>query len=262
MQRFSFVVCLMLLIAFPVVGQTYLSHAFLSGSCTNIFSNPALMIEDSSNAPKFEMAVNYKSKLQMKELSVSDVSMGVMASNNDKLAIGMVYEGYEQFNTARTLMGYAKRLSGNVILGMQMEWRRIQQGDIYGSANAFMGGLGVRVNLTDQLSASMALFNPNRSSLGNSRTAMSGSFMLHWRVSKQCTWLASMQQNGALGIHYATQLQYQPSNRFYITFGASSGLEPIQFSFVFRFDRMELVARSSYHELLGFSTGAGIRFVK
>ncbi|MFM7079189.1 MAG: hypothetical protein ACKOYC_05310 [Bacteroidota bacterium] len=262
MQRFSFVVCLMLLSALTLRGQTYLSHTLFPGSSVAVFSNPALLIGDTSNTSKMEFNTNYKSKLQLKELSVSDVSFGLQISQSDKLAIGMIYEGYELFNTTRAMMGYAKQLGENVILGVQMEWRRIQQGDIYGGANAFMGGMGVQLKLTNQLSASMALSNPNRSNLGGNRSPMMGGIILHWRVSKQCTWLASMQQNGSDGVFYTTQLQYQSSKRFHIKVGASSGFEPIQFAFGFHLGHMQLTARSSYHELLGFSPGVGICFMK
>lgn len=250
----------MLYSSVPLFGQSFTSHTLFPGQVTALFSNPALMCSDTSLDSRIEFATNYHSRLQMKELAVSDVSVGFRIKGDDVIAIGLKYDGYTLFNTTRTLLGYAKRISSNINLGVQLEWRRMQQGDVYGNANAFMGGLGAQVKLTDQLTASMSVSNPNRSTLGNSRTPMTGSLMVHWQANKQCVWLAAIQQTGTYGFTYSTHLRYDPSNRFHIQLGASSGIEPIQFAFGFRTGHMELIARSSYHELLGFSPGAGIRF--
>lgn len=260
MQRFSFVVCLICCSSVPLFGQPFASHTLFPAQATALFSNPALMCSDSFLVSRIEFATNYRSRLQMKELAVSDVSIGFRIKGDDAIAIGLIYDGYALFNTSRTLIGYAKRISSNINLGVQMEWRRLQQGDLYGSAHSFMGGLGAQVKLTDQLSASMSVYNPNRSTLGNNRTPMTGCLMIHWYPNKQCIWLASIQQTGTYGFTYSTHLRYHPSSRFHIQLGASSGIEPIQFAFGFRTGHMELIARSSYHELLGFSPGAGIRF--
>lgn len=260
MQRFSFVVCLMFCTPASLPGQPFASHTLFPGQATSLFSNPALMCSDTAHGSRIEFATNYRSRLQMKELAVSDVSLGVRTKRDDVFAIGLVYDGYELFNTAHTFLGYAKRIGSNINLGVQLEWRRVQQGDVYGSAHAFMGGVGAQVQLSDQLSASMFVSNPNRSTLGNTRTPMTGSVMILWQVSKLCTWLASIQQSGTYGFMYSTQLRYHPSSRFHIQLGAASGIEPIQFAFGFRTGHMELTARSSYHEWLGFSPGAGIRF--
>lgn len=266
MKNLSSIICLLLLACTPVYGGDYvrIPDARCLGMGTNgvtqsVLFNPALI----SLSAKKELSTSYYNRYAMKELGTVSASFlypnKILDTN-----ISVSSYGYDAYRESMFLVSVSKMLGKRFTLGMAVTYRFLQTEVMDESPAQLAVDLGITYRPVKDLLLGVSMLNyPSVTLNKNEEMNTISDYSLHagfaWQFLSQLVLTGEVINTKETAITGNLGIEYEPITNFRIRAGMSvAPLIPgmgVGYSFSF----FTVDAAVTYHQLLGVSTGIGLK---
>lgn len=180
-----------------------------------------------------------------------------MPTASGNFALKTRYFGYSAYNESELSVGYARKISSMVDIGMALNYYHIRINS-YGSAGAINFELGSIFHITEQLHTGIQVYNPLQSKLGKNTGEKLASVYkagLGYELSKSLltTLEVIKQSNTVTNIHIG--VQYKPLKQFFLRMGYITGSNQLYAGAGYQYKRLRVDVTAGFHQRLGFSPG-------
>ncbi|MCC6289189.1 MAG: hypothetical protein IT249_15020 [Chitinophagaceae bacterium] len=238
----------------PIVAW-YTSSGAYSKNFSDVFSinnNIAAL----ATVKNFSAAVYGEKRFMLSALGLYSAVLATSTSSGN-FSLSANYYGYAAYNESEISIGYGRKLSDKVDIGVKFNYFSLLIPS-YGKAAAFNFDAGAVFHITEQLHSGINIYNPLSSKLGKHTAEklmpvykaglgydFSASFFTGVEVIKE--------QGGATGIH--ASFQYKPITQIFARAGivTSNHLWYAGIGYLFKDLRVDITV--SMHQQLGISPG-------
>jgi hypothetical protein len=105
--------------------------------------------------------IYYENRFFVRELSLKAVAF-VVPTRSGTFGVSFNSFGYTNYNEMKAGLAYGKKLGKVFSAGMQLDYLRIHIAENYGNKDAFTFEVGIKAELTKQLTIGVHVFNPVR----------------------------------------------------------------------------------------------------
>lgn len=207
-------------------------------------------------------SVYYENRFMIKEMGLSAVAFAMPAKSG---TFGIVYHsfGYSQYAETKFGIAYGRKLSEKLSAGIQLNYNTIRLGDIYGKNQALTGEIGVRAQLTDELTLGAHVYNVSRAKLSGYNNEYIPTIMrlgMDYKISKKVFVAAEAQKDIDNRIIFKSGIEYHVIEAIYLRAGISTNPVLNTFGFGLAHKGIHLDVAASYHQVLGFSPQVSLTY--
>ncbi|MCS6978995.1 MAG: hypothetical protein NZM15_02690 [Flavobacteriales bacterium] len=245
--------------SWPVGGRAAgMAHASLCNvDVYAAFNNPgALGYLGRSGAGVF-----YDNRFLLPELGTAGMSAAAATRRLGVFNLAFLRFGGRFFNRNRLSFSYARTFSPYLSAGMTFNYHYLAFGDMYGSAHAFTGELGVLARPTRDFSVAFHLVNPVRQTIAafdNERLPALVRFGIGYLWAGKLRTHVDAEKDLDRPFAVRLGLEYLPVPILQVRAGGGTGPVTAAFGMGLRLGPWQLDLASSYHQVLGFSPQAGL----
>jgi hypothetical protein len=198
----------------------YTETGVYSKNFSNAFSgsiNQAALAE----AKRATAGVYAERRFMLKELSNYSAALA-LPSKLGGFGLAIHYFGAESFNTSQLGIGYGKKLSERINIGIQFNYNTISLAG-YGSSSTFNFEAGTLLHLTDKLHVGIHAYNPVSSKFGKTRAekfAAMYSTGIGYEISAKLFLTAAINKQEDEPVNIHTALQYGFADHLFVRVGA------------------------------------------
>lgn len=208
-------------------------------------------------------SVYYENRFMIKEMGLSSVAFAMPTKTG---TFGIVYHnfGYSQYAETKFGLAYARKLSEKLSAGIQLNYNTLRLGDIYGKNQALTAEIGVRAQLTDELTFGAHVYNLNRARLANYNNEYIPTIMrlgADYKISKKVFIAAEAQKDIDHKIIFKSGIEYHIIDAIFIRAGISTNPVLNTFGFGLNLKNLQLDVAASYHQVLGFSPQLSLTYI-
>lgn len=210
----------------------------------------------------FAAGVSYDNRFLVSELSSANL---VIAKSFGDGVFGLNFSryGYSAYREQKLGFGYARRLSENFNIGVQIDYLQVALGNGYGSAGKLTWEGGVLYKVNDNISLAAHIFNPIRVQLAefnDERIPAILRFGGNYRFSERVLLTAQLDKSIDYDVIVGAGLEYMVVNDIFVRAGVSGGNSLFSFGAGYRFKGFQIDIATSYHQVLGFSPQLGLTY--
>jgi len=182
-------------------------------------------------------------------------------SNLGTFALNLHYYGFQGYNEQKIGLNYARKLTQNVSLGVQLNYIGIRIPE-YGNKGVFSAEFGIRSQILKGLIVAAHIANPIRIEITEGENLPTiFKFGVAYLPSKKLSFTAEVEKDIEFPAVVKFGVEYQLADPFFIRLGVST--KPTLFNFgmgIIIKEKLIIDFAASYHQSLGFSPAVGIRF--
>ena len=246
--------------ALSPLAVRYTTIGVYSKNFTNAFSgsvNQAALasVKDAS------AGVYGERRFMLKELSNYAATI-VLPSKLGGFGIATNYFGGENFNTSQIGLGYGKKLSDKIDIGVQFNYNMIKLSG-YGSSSAINFEAGAIIHLTDKLHAGIHVYNPVGGKYGKSKMeklAAVYSSGIGYEVSDKFFISTEIIKEEDQPINVNAGVQYVFAKQFFARMGIAAGTGNYFAGLGLKWNTIRIDAVTTWHTQLGFTPGIMLVF--
>lgn len=201
---------------------------------------------------KFTIGLGIENTFLLKELSTRFTACAIPV-NSGVFGVNISYTGFELYNESKIGLAFAKKLSDNFNLGVQLDYLGIYAEESTNNINKFTFEIGVQKRLTKNLSLGAHIYNPKLSHNEIKTTSSIFKLGLSYNVNQKVLAFTEVELESEedaklkIAIEYKIIPQMQLRTGFYTnpnqnTFGIGYNLDKIQFDIAIK-----------KHHILGYS---------
>lgn len=197
----------------------------------------------------------YENRFLIPEFGLKGLALAVPVGGG-AFGLNVSSFGYSSYSESKIGIGYGRRLAENLLIGVQMDYLRVQLGDIYGTQNTFVAELGMKANLTNKLSVAAHVYNINRAKLAaynDERVPTVLRLGGLYEFSEKVLLVAEVEKDIQKKASVKAGMEYHVTKPLYFRAGFSS--EPFKTAFGVGLDLnlFKIDISTSYHPQLGFT---------
>ena len=197
----------------------------------------------------------YHNSFMVKEMNLSS---GAIIYPTQMGAFGLTLSSYgsSNFNTKKIGLGYGKKLSKRISMGLQLDYINIYIADNYGSKGLFTFELGLLAKATDNINIGAHVFNPIRAKLldyNDERLPVVMNLGIQWKASDNFTFSAEAESDIFDKLVVKAGVEYRIIEMLYARIGLSNNPNIVSFGAGLHLGNFRLDFSSSMHQILGYS---------
>lgn len=210
----------------------------------------------------FAAGVSYDNRFLVSELSSANL---VMAQSVGDGVFGFSFSryGYAAYREQKIGFGYARKLSDNFNIGVQIDYLMVALGNGYGSVGKFTWEGGVLYKVNDQISLAAHIFNPIRVQLAefnDERVPAVLRFGANYTFSDRVLLTAQLDKSIDQDVIVGAGIEYRVVEDVFVRAGISGGSSLFSFGAGYRFKGFQIDIATSQHQVLGFSPQLGLTY--
>lgn len=222
------------------------------------YSNPANL----GNIQHVAAQIQGEQRFALSDLQTLTAA-AVMPLKNSGIGVALQHFGNQNYNEQLIALSYGRRLLDNFSVGAQFLWWNVSAGE-YGNKGVPTFSIGLQGQLSKQLDIGAVVFNPLRQEVVEGEPLPSLIRIgLDYHPSKKVNILVEAEKDIDYKLRTHWGVEYQALKDFYLRFGAAT--QPTVFSFGLGYQMKNgflFDIYAAYHEVLGFTPGVGLGFVK
>jgi hypothetical protein len=264
----QFIAVIFLFITFPVTAQItrsplttrYTGIGTYSKNFTDAFSgttNQAALAE----IKMASAGVYGERRFMLKELS-SYAAAIVLPSTQGGFAIAINYFGGQNFNTSQTGIGYGRKLSDKIDIGVQFNYNIMKLAG-YGSSAALNFELGTLWHVTDKFHLGVHIYNPVGGKFGKENSEKLASVYkagAGYEASDKFFISVEMGKEEDQPININVGMQYIFAAQFFARAGVATGSGNYFFGFGLKWKTCRVDMATAWQPQLGFTPGIMLLF--
>lgn len=211
---------------------------------------------------KFAVGASFQSRYFLPEAALKSVALAAPLGGGTIGLVGHQF-GYAAFSDNRVGLGYARKLSDYLSLGVQMNYLNVRIGHIYGNRSTLTAEVGLLIMPTDNIRLGVHVYNPTRSKLADfddervpSYMALAGQYIFSEKVSG----IIQVEKGLDDPINIITGLEYNPVESIFIRTGYATAKGIASFGFGYQWKELNADVSAQWHQTLGFSSGITLSY--
>ena len=242
------------------LSMLYTGAGAYSKNFTDAFSgaaNQAVLAEIKQAAA----GVYGERRFMLKELSNYTAALALPTSLGG-FGLALHYFGGENFNTSQLGLGYGKKLSDKIDIGIQFNYNAIRLTG-YGSSAAINFEAGTLLHLTDKLHIGIHVYNPLSTRFGKAASEKLDAVYstgIGYELSDKVFVNAAVHKQEDEPVNIHTALQYSFANHFFIKLGTGSANAYYFFGLGIQWKTVRVDAVSTWQAPLGFTPAIMLLF--
>ncbi|RMG76825.1 MAG: hypothetical protein D6707_11925 [Bacteroidetes bacterium] len=254
--------CLLLILSVP--GYTAFEH-FGSGAKSAGMANASLGNTDLwavfnnqaglADLKSMQAGLFYESRFLMPDLGVKGGGFALPTkSGTFGLSVGSF--GYSAYNENRYGIAYARKLSPNINVGIQINYLSLNIAENYGQRSLFTGEIGFQAKLSEKLGIAAHVFNPVRSKVADYNQENAATILklgMNYRFSDKVFFAAEGEKELDHPINVKTGLEYHITDPLYLRAGINTNPFVSSFGFGLEIKNFMVDIAASYHSVLGYT---------
>jgi hypothetical protein len=228
---------------------------------TNVWSTTnnigALGLQD-----KYAVGVAFESRYMLPEAGLKTFAAAAPLGIGTVGLVGHQF-GYSSYTDSRLGLGYGMKLSKQVSLGAQVNYLRVQMGDIYGSRSTLAAEIGLLIMPNDHVKIAAVAYNPTRAKLADfddervpSTLTLAGQYLFSEKVNGT----VQVKKSLDLPINIITAIEYKPVDNLAIRTGYATAQGSLSFGLGYLWKELRIDAGAKWHQTIGFSSAASLSY--
>ena len=210
-------------------------------------------------------SVYYENKYLVKEMSLQAAAFVLPTKNKGVFGISFTRFGYSLYNESKYGLAYAKSFGPNFSAGVQLNYHNLHIAENYGRKGSFTVEMGIRANVTKQLSVGFHAYNLTRAKMAgynNERIPTILRLGLQYNFNEKVFLSTEVSKDIDYKPSFRAGLEYRPAKIFYIRAGVASNPFVSSFGLGFNIaEKVKIDISSSVHPVLGVSPMASFCYV-
>jgi len=181
-----------------------------------------------------------------------------------KGSIGLNYSnfGYSVYNEGKLGLAYGMKLADRFSMGVQLNYQNTSIAtENYGSRGVLTAELGLRMEVSENVTVAAHLFNPTRTSvIDNGDLSIPDEKIptvirlgAGYQISDQVLFAGEVEKDIDQNALFRGGIEYQPADILYLRVGASTEPNLFCFGLGLDFESFQFDLATCYHSLLGYS---------
>ena len=210
---------------------------------------------------KIAAGVYYDRRFNLDELSIKSFGAALPVSKLGVFGIHVNMFGYSLYNEKKIGIGYARKFSEMVNVGVQLNYHTTSIAENYGSNNAFTVEGGIQVKLIEGMTAGFHIFNPTQASLAeydDERIPTIMKFGLGYKFSTKLFAAIESEKDIDQEAMFKGGIEYRPVEQIYIRAGISTNPVLNSFGAGFIIGNLQIDIAATLHQSLGYTPQASL----
>lgn len=207
-------------------------------------------------------AVAYENRFFLPQVGMRSISFAAPLASGTIGLIGHNY-GFAGYANNRVGLGYGRKLSDFISIGVQVDYVQIRLGDIYGSRSTLVGELGMLVMPTDKIRIGAHLYNPTRSKLADyddERVPTSLRIGGQYFFSEKVSIAAELDKDTDLKLNIKSGIEYIPVESLFIRVGFATAQNTFNLGFGYKWNGLQADVSANVSQNLGYSSAIALSY--
>lgn len=237
------------------LSAPYLSSGTYSRSFSNAL-NSASHIASLASLTRFSAGALGERRFMLKETAMYTAVIAIPTSSGN-FAVRTRYMGYSSYNESELSIGYGRKLTNAVDIGLAFNYYRIGLAG-YGNAGAINFEAGATFHINDQLHAGIHVYNPLQSRLGkHTDEKLASIYKAGLGYELSTTLLSTLevikQSDAATAVHIG--IQYKATKQVFARAGYVTAQNVLYAGAGYKYKQFRIDMTTAFHQRLGFSPG-------
>lgn len=268
MQRWVFVLFLVLNASFLYAG----GNNETAGARSHALGNASVGLVDGWSTTnnvgalgllnQYYVSSAFESRYFLPEAGFAALSFAGPLGGGSIGLVGHSY-GYASYRETRVGLGYGRKLSDYIALGVQVNYVQVRIANDYGQASNVVGEVGMLVTPNEKLSIGMHVYNPTRSTLADfddERMPTLLSLGVSYSFSDQVRWVAEVEKDLDNPVNLQSGLEYQPVDNLFLRAGYSTLSGSFAFGLGYQWKGLIFDISNQWDQNVGFGATASLGF--
>ncbi|OAV45680.1 hypothetical protein [Lewinella sp. 4G2] len=223
-----------------------------------LYTNPAGYAKQAKG--ELGAAAGAEQRFGVSELQMANIG-AVYGTEFGGFGLNVASFGFDAYRETRFGLGYGRQLTDKLTIGADFHgFATSTEG--YASSFNVTFGVGMQLQLIDDLAIGVRIFSPFRSErLPDEFLPQLLAIGASYTPTDQLTFNLEAHQDADNPVRVRAGLEYLPAEQISIRLGAATSASELSFGLGYRvLDKLEVSAGATYHEVLGLSPGFGIRW--
>ncbi len=211
---------------------------------------------------QYQMAVAYENRFFLPQVGMRSIAFAGPLGGGSIGVVGHNY-GYAGYANNRLGLGYARKLSDYVSLGVQVDYVQVRMGDIYGSKSTLVGEVGVLIMPTEKIRLGAHVYNPTRSKLANfddERIPTSLRIGGQYIFSEKVSLLLELDKDMDLKLNIKSGIEYTPVESMFIRAGFATAQNAFNLGFGYKWNGLQADVSANVSQNLGYSSTVALSY--
>lgn len=230
----------------------------IQGITESIYFNPAC----SGLLKKKELSLFYYNRFMMKGMSTATISF---VYPHSFLTTGIIFStfGDQLYRDSQLALSLSKKLGHSWSVGINLAYRFLRMKTMEGTPAFFSSDFGITYQPNKKIRVGISLLNGPRISVGNASFRYFTGYSFHagcsWQIHSSVWLVTEVENNYETPFQGSAGIEYCPFSSFYIRTGIHT--DPFQpyGGIGYNFHSITADLAISYHNILGVSTGIGLK---
>ena len=204
----------------------------------------------------------YESRYFLPEAGFAALSFAAPLGGGSLGIIAHSY-GYAAYRESRIGLGYGRKLSELVSLGVQINYVQVRIANDYGASANAVGEVGMLITPNEKLSIGIHIYNPTRSLLADYDRERIPSILrlgLGYAFSEKVRWVGQVEKDMDLPINLQSGLEYQPVESVFLRAGYATLSGSFAFGLGYRWKGISLDLSNQWDQNVGFGATASLSY--
>ncbi|MBX3240207.1 MAG: hypothetical protein KIT80_02865 [Chitinophagaceae bacterium] len=210
----------------------------------------------------FNAGVYGERRFMLEEISTYTAAAAIPTQSGN-FALMTDYFGYSGYNESEVSIGYGRRLSKRIDLGVAFNYYSIRI-PLYGKAFSYNFELGSIIHISETLHTGVRIYNPLRSRLGeHGSERLASSYTVGLGYEPSSNFLSTLEiikeEDKPVAIHAG--IQYHPIRQLFAVVGYITANNQFYFGAGYLHKQIRVDMMAGFHQLMGMSPGLMIVYM-
>ena len=226
----------------------------------SVYNNPGAFGALESTA----IGVNFENRFLLKELSTQSLAAGYHTENAGNFGLHFQQYGFNLYREFQGGLVYGRKLANHFYGGMSVQFHSIQLGENYGSRFTASGSLGVFYEASEALRFGVRVQNISRTVLStfeDERLPTRFGLGMAYIFSEKVQWTVEAEKAVVHPLNIKSGLEIHPHEVIYLRLGVNSYPFQSTFGLGLQLGELSFDMAAIWHNQLGMSPSAGLKYV-
>jgi len=224
----------------------------------SVFNNQAGL----ADLTNIEAGFAYQSRFSQSELSTKSFAV-VVPTKSGVFGVVATSYGFSDYSESKYGISYGRKIGENISIGGQINYQNIRLSQAYGNWAKASGELGLRANVTEELSIGMHLINPIRLTLTETPEERLPSIIRlgsAYQFSNKVFLAAEVEKAVEIDPSFSAGIEYLFTEKVALRAGVGTGPVKTNFGFGYKSNQFQFDVAAWYHQLLGFTPSLSMTY--
>jgi hypothetical protein len=225
----------------------------------SIFHNQAGL----GHIDRFSAGAFYENKFLVSEFAHTGFGAAMPLKNS---SIGLSYSnfGFSRYREGKLGVAYGLMLTDELSVGVQLNYHTLNiNAENYGDKNSLTAEVGLRMQVSENVSLAAHIFNPTRTKLNDYRDERIPTVIrlgAAYQISEDVLFSGEAEKDIDKPALFRGGVEYQPADILYLRVGASSAPTLFAFGLGLKFEAFKFDLATTYHNVLGYSPQVSLTY--